>query len=477
MPSREQRRPVLWAISDLHTGHTGNKPVTESLYPSTPDDWLIVAGDVGERTDEIRWALDLLRKRFAKVIWVPGNHELWTTNKDPMQIFGRGPLRLSGRHVRPDGHRHPEHPFPVWNEEGGPATIVPMFVLYDYTFLPEGTATKAEGLALAKERNIVGTDEYLLSAEPYATRDAWCRDRVAHTRKRLEDLDWMTPTVLVNHFPLVREPCDAMFYPEFALWCGTTATADWHTRYNAICSVYGHLHIPRTTWYDGVRFEEVSVGYPREWRRRKPYRWLRQILPDPKYAPGYLNDFGGHFEITEEMRENAQKMQDRIKSRRGSVRCCFPLWCPSSCSPPKLYDDPPDLMPLPEEEPLVARSVAKRRNEFVTVRYCARVALGEIGVAPVPILKGDKGEPCWPDGVVGSLTHCEGFRGAVVARQGEVRSVGIDAEPHDVLPKGVLDAISLPVERVAALDAARRSALGSNPVLRQGGNLQGAGTR
>jgi 3',5'-cyclic AMP phosphodiesterase CpdA len=169
---------------------------------------------------------------------------------------------------------------------------------------------------VARERNVVGTDEFLLSAEPYATRDAWCRDRVATSRKKLEDLDWMTPTILVNHFPMVREPCDAMFYPEFAMWCGTTATADWHTRYNAICSVYGHLHIPRTTWYDGVRFEEVSVGYPREWRRRKPYRWLRQILPDPNYPPGYLNDFGGHFEITPEMRANAQKMEQRIKDRR-----------------------------------------------------------------------------------------------------------------------------------------------------------------
>ena len=91
--------------------------------------------------------------------------------------------------------------------------------------------------------------------------------------------------------------------------------------------------------------------------------------------------------------------------------------------------------------------MAKRRNEFVTVRYCARQALGELGVPPVPILKGDKGEPCWPDGVVGSLTHCEGYRGAAVGRRAEVRSVGIDAEPHDVLPKGVLDAISLPAER------------------------------
>ncbi|QUR67008.1 4'-phosphopantetheinyl transferase PptT [Mycobacterium spongiae] len=113
----------------------------------------------------------------------------------------------------------------------------------------------------------------------------------------------------------------------------------------------------------------------------------------------------------------------------------------------ELYSDPPGLTALPEEESLIARSVAKRRNEFITVRHCARAALGQLGVAPVPILKGDKGEPCWPDGVVGSLTHCTGYRGAVVGRGSVVRSVGIDAEPHDALPDGVLDAISLPAER------------------------------
>ena len=124
----------------------------------------------------------------------------------------------------------------------------------------------------------------------------------------------------------------------------------------------------------------------------------------------------------------------------------------------EMYDDPPHLAALPEEEPLIARSVAKRRNEFVTVRHCARVAMEQLGVAPVPILKGDKGEPHWPDGVVGSLTHCEGYRGAVVGRSVAVRSLGIDAEPHGVLPKGVLDAISLPVERteISALPAELR---------------------
>ena len=128
---------------------------------------------------------------------------------------------------------------------------------------------------------------------------------------------------------------------------------------------------------------------------------------------------------------------------------------PDAVAAAELYDDPPDLTPLPEEEPLIAKSVAKRRNEFITVRYCARQALGELGVPPAPILKGEKGEPCWPDGVVGSLTHCEGFRGAAVGRHDAVRSVGIDAEPHGVLPNGVLDAISLPIERteIGALPA------------------------
>lgn len=121
----------------------------------------------------------------------------------------------------------------------------------------------------------------------------------------------------------------------------------------------------------------------------------------------------------------------------------------------ELYDDPADLTPLPEEEALIARSVPKRRNEFVTVRHCARVAMEQLGVPPSPILKGDKGEPRWPHGVVGSLTHCDGYRGAVVGRSESARSVGIDAEPHGVLPDRVLEAISLPVERreIAALPA------------------------
>lgn len=102
---------------------------------------------------------------------------------------------------------------------------------------------------------------------------------------------------------------------------------------------------------------------------------------------------------------------------------------------------------LPEEEALVARSVDKRRAEFTTVRTCARRAMAQLGLPPAPLLSGPKREPLWPAGVVGSLTHCAGYRAAAVAWASDVTTVGIDAEPHEALPEGVLPRVSLAAER------------------------------
>lgn len=107
--------------------------------------------------------------------------------------------------------------------------------------------------------------EVLLHPDPYRNRAAWCAARLGETERRLSVTDPDLPTVLISHWPLVRAPTDVMWHPQFAQWCGTVGTADWH---RAAVAVYGHLHIPRTTHYDGVRFEEVSLGYPREWRKR-----------------------------------------------------------------------------------------------------------------------------------------------------------------------------------------------------------------
>jgi 3',5'-cyclic AMP phosphodiesterase CpdA len=271
---------LLLAFSDLHVAYSENRKIIEELKPESAADWLIVAGDVGERFSDVEWVLQVLSSRFSTVIWSPGNHELWTHPSDDVQLRGAERYARLVELCRGLGVHTPEDPYPVWDGEDGPVTIAPLFVLYDYSFQPPGVSGKDEGLARAYASGVVCSDEWLLHPDPYPTREDWCRARVEQTERALEARDPALPVVLVNHYPLVREPTRVLRYPQFAQWCGTERTAKWHVRYNAAAVVYGHLHIPRTTWHDGVRFEEVSLGYPREWqvRRRGPGR-PRQILP------------------------------------------------------------------------------------------------------------------------------------------------------------------------------------------------------
>jgi 4'-phosphopantetheinyl transferase EntD len=105
-------------------------------------------------------------------------------------------------------------------------------------------------------------------------------------------------------------------------------------------------------------------------------------------------------------------------------------------------EDLMDVELFAEEEQSVGRAVEKRRLEFTTGRACARLALQRLGRAPVAIPSGERGEPLWPGGVVGSITHCRGYRACAVARAEDVAAVGIDAEVHEPLPEGVLDQVA-----------------------------------
>ncbi|ATE56352.1 metallophosphoesterase family protein [Actinosynnema pretiosum] len=271
------RRPRLLATSDLHVTYQQNREFVTELTAPSPDDWLIVAGDVGEKFHDVEWALGLLRKRFREVVWVPGNHELWTTKDDPVQSRGEVRYRQLVEMCRSLGVHTPEDPFPVFDGEGGPVAVAPLFTLYDYTFRPAGTTDKESALAKAVEAGVVCTDEYFLHPDPHPSRDEWCRARIAESARRLDEVDHELRTVLISHWPLVRDPTLVLRYPEFALWCGTELTADWHLKHRAAVAVYGHLHIPRTIRVDGVRFDEVSLGYPREW---KPRGWTGAPLLD-----------------------------------------------------------------------------------------------------------------------------------------------------------------------------------------------------
>lgn len=270
----------LLAISDLHVRYRQNRELLTGLWPGSPEDWLIVAGDVAERIADVAWALGLLAERFELVIWAPGNHELWSTKGNQVEPCGESRYRALVEVCRTLGVITPEDPYPVWAGPGGPVTVAPLFLLYDYSFRPDGATTKDEALALAYESGVVCTDEVLLHPDPYPSRDAWCGARVNETERRLTELDPSLPVVLVNHYPLIREPTRVLRYPQFAQWCGTERTATWHRRFNVAAVVYGHLHIRRTTWHDGVPFMDVSLGYPGEQRGIDVSTALCRVLPD-----------------------------------------------------------------------------------------------------------------------------------------------------------------------------------------------------
>jgi 3',5'-cyclic AMP phosphodiesterase CpdA len=267
----------LWATSDLHVGFEENRRAVEEL-PSHPDDWLIIAGDTGETPAHLEFVLRTLSPRFRQLVWAPGNHDLWTPKDWPPEKRGAPHYERLVTLCRRYGVLTPEDPYARWPGDGPLRAIVPAFLLFDYSFRPD-TIPREHAVAWAAESRVRSVDEDLLAPDPYPTRDEWCAARVAATEARLEALVPEAKLIFVAHFPLLYELGIPPRIPRFSIWCGTTQTADWHRRFPIEVAVSGHLHLRSTRTIDAVRFEEVSLGYPKQWdQRRGLEHYLRRIL-------------------------------------------------------------------------------------------------------------------------------------------------------------------------------------------------------
>ena len=119
------------------------------------------------------------------------------------------------------------------------------------------------------------------------------------------------------------------------------------------------------------------------------------------------------------------------------------------------FADDPAVVLFPSELAVVATASQRRRREFATARGCAHAALAGLGLPPAAILPDRRGAPIWPEGVVGSITHCSGYRAAAVAPAGQVAAVGLDAEPNRPLrTDGMLDVIAREQERARLAELA-----------------------
>ncbi|MEK8104566.1 metallophosphoesterase [Micromonospora sp. M12] len=259
----------------------------DRLEPESDDDWLLVGGDVADLFADVERTLRLLRGRFGTVVWAPGNHELWTHPSDPVQLRGTRRYEALVRMCQDNGCSRPRTR--TWSgparTAGGDRVALPAVRL----FVPcPGTSTKEESLRKAYDAGVVCTDEMLLHPDPYPDRESWCWDRLARTEVKLAAIDPALPTVLLSHWPLIRQPTDVLWYPEFAQWCGTERTADWHLRFRATAAVYGHLHIPAPPTTTGCGSRRCPSAIPASGAARRPRRWrahprwtsmIQQLLP------------------------------------------------------------------------------------------------------------------------------------------------------------------------------------------------------
>jgi 3',5'-cyclic AMP phosphodiesterase CpdA len=262
----------------LHLFSEINRQALVAL-PAYPDDWLILGGDIGETEEHLQFALSVLTRRFQRLLWAPGNHDLWTLPSDPDGLRGEAKYRRLVSICRDYGVLTPEDPYVLWTGEGPACLLAPLFLLYDYSFRPDDVPLD-RAVEWAAESGVICADEVLLFPEPYPSRSAWCAARCLYTEKRLQEATSEASLVLVNHFPFRQDLVRLRWIPRFSLWCGTRHTEDWHVRFPVSAVVYGHLHIRGTHLRDGVRFEEVSLGYPSNWSHERGMgHYLREILP------------------------------------------------------------------------------------------------------------------------------------------------------------------------------------------------------
>jgi 4'-phosphopantetheinyl transferase EntD len=101
---------------------------------------------------------------------------------------------------------------------------------------------------------------------------------------------------------------------------------------------------------------------------------------------------------------------------------------------------------LDEEAASIVSPVIAVRRASGAARIVARELLAQLGYGRVPLPKGAAGEPLWPSGITGSLAHDDKVAVAAVGLLRNIRAVGIDVEPAELLPPDMLKLIAMPQE-------------------------------
>jgi Icc-related predicted phosphoesterase len=236
----------IFAISDLHIDYEENRDWISGLSEQEyTDDVLIVAGDICDKNEELIWGFIKLKKKFSRVLFVPGNHDLWVTRKDCDDSI------MSYKNITEIAEDYGIDTKPVTMDS---LTIVPLLGWYDYTFGKPGPKLIAGWLDYHqckwpkgfKEEEV--TEYFLALNEQYLSIK---NEKIISFSHFLPRIDLM-PSFIPANFRIV--------YPAL----GTSHLEEQVRMLNPIIHVYGHSHVNQHIVKEGIRYINNAYGYPHE---------------------------------------------------------------------------------------------------------------------------------------------------------------------------------------------------------------------
>ncbi len=249
----------IFAVSDLHTDFKANRLLLgELLHPAHSRDTLLVAGDIADRLEVIEDTLALLKSRFAKVFYVPGNHELWVRFdacdsveklKRVIELCDR--LGVYTRPSKADG---------VW--------VVPLYSWYEPQFDADGGDD---------EKELEGWADFYFCKWPPEVNSVSDYFRGMNAG-RLRS--YAGEVVTLSHFLPRRDllpGAGALRFKSLPKVAGSSWLDTQLRAVNSSVHVFGHSHINCDRVIDGVRYVQNALRYPGERGASAPS--LKMIWP------------------------------------------------------------------------------------------------------------------------------------------------------------------------------------------------------
>ncbi|MEO8380293.1 MAG: metallophosphoesterase [Acidobacteriota bacterium] len=237
----------IFAVSDIHIDYDANAKWVAQLSTSDyREDVLILAGDVTDTLRLLEWGLTTLAKRFKKVLFVPGNHDLWVIrdgrHKTSLEKFDDVCTVVEASGASMQAFR------------GKGVTIIPLLAWYDYSFGAPSEELRAMWMDYRACRWPSGYSEDDVAAHFSALNDR----PVAATTDQIITYSHFLPRIDV--MPAFMPCASKVLYPIL----GSSRLERELRGLDADIHVYGHSHVNRNVKIDGVSYVNNAFGYPSE---------------------------------------------------------------------------------------------------------------------------------------------------------------------------------------------------------------------